>query len=147
MLQVFTENRKAGFNHDILEKFAAGLVLLGTEVKSIRLGRASLMGSYVMPSSQGLELVGSHIPAYQVKNAPSGYLPERSRRLLLTKKEINYLKGRLSQERLTLLPLKLYTVGSQIKLEFGLAKTLKKYDKKEKIKKRETDREIKRALG
>lgn len=141
MLKIFTENRKAAFNYQILEKFQAGLVLLGTEVKSIRLGRATLAGSYVIPHQSGLCLIGCHIPPYQPKNTPANYLPERSRPLLLKKKEILYLQGRAAERGLTLLPLKLYTNGDKLKLEFALVKPLKKFDKREKIKAKEFKRE------
>ncbi|MBI4359417.1 MAG: SsrA-binding protein SmpB [Candidatus Nealsonbacteria bacterium] len=146
-MRVFTENRKASFSYEILERFEAGLVLLGTEVKSIKLGRASLTGSYVVTQGNELFLTGGHIPAYQPKNAPAGYLPERNRKLLLTKKELNYLRGRLSQKGLTFVPLRLYTNDEKIKLGFALAKPLKKADRREIIKKRDVRREIKDALG
>ncbi len=145
-MTIFSENRKAGFNYELLEKFEAGISLLGQEVKSIKLGRANLAGSYVIPKKQELFLVGCHIPPYQPKNAPD-YRPQRDRKLLLTKKELSYLLGRISHKGLTLLPLKLYTNGRLIKMEFALAKILKKWDKRENIKKREMDREIKRSLG
>jgi len=145
-MQIFTENRKANFDYEILEKLDAGLALLGQEVKSIRLGRAGLSGSYIMPRQNELFLVGCQIPAYQPKNALN-YIPSRERKLLLTRKEISYVLGRISQKGLTLIPLKLYTNGSKIKLELALAKHKKKSDKRETIKRREASREIKEALG
>jgi SsrA-binding protein len=120
---------------------------LGTEVKSIKLGRASLAGSYVVARGDEFCLVGGHIPAYQPKNAPAGYLPEKDRKLLLKKKEIFYLRGRISQKGLTFVPLKLYTNDGKIKLGFALAKPLKKVDRREAIKKRDVRREIKEVLG
>ena len=146
-MRIFTENRKATFNYEILEKFEAGIVLLGTEVKSIKLGRASLAGSYVVARGDEFCLVCGHIPAYQPKNAPVGYLPEKDRKLLLKKKEIFYLRGRISQKGLTFVPLKLYTNDGKIKLEFALAKPIKKIDRREVIRKKDIQREIKDILG
>ena len=152
-MKIYSENKKAYFNYDILEKFEAGLVLLGTEVKSIRLGRMSLEGSYIVakgPAKGGhpeFFLVGAKIPAYQPKNAPTDYNPERSRKLLLNKSEISQLIGKTSQKGLTLIPLKVYSKNAKIKIEFGIAKGKKKYDKREDIKKRETEREMAREMG
>lgn len=144
-LKIFSENRKAGFDHDLLEKFEAGLVLRGTEVKSIRLGQAQLSGSYVLPRVDGFYLVGCHVPAYQPKNAPPDYRPERERKLLLRKKEIDLLTGRSSQKGLTFVPLKLYTNGGQIKLQFALARPLKKKNKREQLRRKEAEREMRGA--
>ncbi|OHA61714.1 MAG: SsrA-binding protein [Candidatus Wildermuthbacteria bacterium GWA2_46_15] len=146
-MRIFTENRKASFNYEILEKFEAGIVLLGTEVKSIKLGRASLVGSYVVARGDEFCLVGGHIPAYQPKNAPAGYLPEKDRKLLLRKKELSYLRGRISQKGLTFVPLRLYTNDEKIKLEFALAKPIKRIDRREVVRKRDVKREIKEVLG
>ncbi|MFH1714191.1 MAG: SsrA-binding protein SmpB [Candidatus Nealsonbacteria bacterium] len=146
-MKVFTENKKAYFNYEILDKFEAGMALNGQEVKSIRLGRANLAGSYVILKEEEVFLVGANIPAYQPKNAPSDYDPERPRKLLLKRFEINQLIGKTKQKGLTLIPLKMYTVKVKIKLEFGLAKGKKKADKREVIKKRETEREIKKELN
>jgi len=141
-MEIFAENKKAYFNYEIKEKFLAGIVLIGQEVKSIRLGRISLAGSYVVFKNGELYLVGAKIPAYQPKNAGANYNPERDRKLLLNKSEINYLIGKSNEKGLTLMPLKVYTEKSKIKLEFGIAKGKKKYDKKETIRKREDQREI-----
>ena len=145
-MKIFTENRKATFDHEILEKFEAGLVLLGQEVKSIKLGRASLAGSYVISRGEELYLVGCHIPPYQPKNAPE-YLPEREKKLLLTKKEILYLRSKVSQKGLTFVPLKIYTKNGRIKLEFALARLIKKIDQRQVIKKREAKKEMGEFLG
>jgi len=146
-MKTFAENKKAYFNYDILEKFDAGLVLNGQEVKSIKLGRMTLEGSYVVFKGEEPFLIGAKVPAYQPKNAPADYDVERSRKLLLSKKEILYLMGRTSQKGLTLMPLKVYSNNAKIKLEFGLAKGKKKFDKREDIKKREENREIEREMG
>lgn len=146
-MKIFARNKKANFNYSILEKMEAGMVLIGQEVKSIRLGRMSLEGSYVILKGREPYLIGAKIPAYQPKNAPDGYDVEKSRKLLLSKKEIDYLLGKASQKGLTLVPLKVYSNGAKIKLEFGIAKGKKKFDKREDIKKREADREIAREFG
>jgi SsrA-binding protein len=145
-MRVFAENRKASFNYEILDTFKAGLALLGQEVKSIKLGRASLAGSYVIFRGDDLYLVGCHVPPYQPKNSPADYTPERSRQLLLKRKELSYLQGKISQKGLTFVPLKLYTNDGKIKLEFSLAKPIKKFDKREVIRKKEIRREIREAL-
>jgi len=145
-MTTYADNRKAGFDYEILEKFQAGLVLNGQEVKSIKSGRIQLAGSYVVTRGDELFLLGATIPPYQPNNAPRDYNPERSRKLLLNKKEIKYLLGKVNERGLTLVPLRVYTMGAKIKLEFGLGKGKREFDKREKIKKRDTDREIERAL-
>jgi len=145
-MATFSENKKAYFNYEILERFEAGMVLNGQEVKSIKSGRINLAGSYVVIQDGEPRLVGSNIPAYQPKNAPSDYDQQRSRKLLLNKKEIGYLIGKTKERGLTLVPLKVYTKNRRLKLEFGLAKGKKKFDKRETIKKREDERDIERTL-
>lgn len=145
-MKVFAENKKAYFDYEILEKIEAGIVLIGQEVKSIKSGRINLAGSYVVANNEEFFLVGCNIPPYQPKNAPSNYNPERSRKLLLKKSEIKYLIGKSQQRTLTLMPLKVYTKKAQIKIEFGIAKGKKKFDKRESIKKRDIKREIERTL-
>lgn len=145
-MKVLSENKKAYFTYQILEKFEAGIALNGQEVKSIKLGRINLMGSYVVIRNGEVYLVGANVPAYQPKNAPPDYDPKRSKKLLLRKKEINYLIGKSQQKGLTMIPLKVYTNNGKIKLEFGIGKGKKKFDKRETIKKRETEKEMKRVL-
>jgi len=145
-MRVLAENKKAYFDYELLEKLEAGIILIGQEVKSIKLGRMNLTGSYVVFRDQELFLIGAKIPPYQPKNAPPDYTPERSRKLLLRKSEINHLIGKVKEKGLTLIPLKVYTRGDKIKLEFAAAKGKRKSDKREIIKKRETDREIRRVL-
>ena len=135
-------NKKAYFNYEILETFQAGIVLIGQEVKSIKNGRISLAGSYIILKEEEFFLIGANVPPYQPKNAPRDYDPKRFRKLLLKKSEIKYLIGKSRQMGLTLIPLKVYTKQQKIKLEFGLAKGKKKVDKREKIKKGEIEREI-----
>ena len=145
-MKILVENKKAFFNYEILEKFEAGISLIGQEVKSLKTRGVNLAGSYVVPKGNEIFWIGAKIPPYQPKNAPSDYNPQRPRKLLLKKAEIKYLIGKSKQKGLTLIPLKLYTRKGKIKLEFAVCKGKKKFDKREKIKKREIEREIQRAL-
>jgi len=145
-MKVLAENKKAFFNYEILEKFEAGVILIGQEVKSIKLGRINLRGSYVVFKDNEPYLIGAHIPPYQPKNALPDYNPERSRKLLLTKSEIKHLIGKSKEKSLTLVPLKVYTKKGKIKVEFAIVRGKRKVDKKELIKKREVEREIRREL-
>ena len=145
-MNILAKNKKAYFTYQILEKFEAGMVLTGQEVKSIKSGKMSLKGSYVVLKGEEPYLVGANVPAYQPKNAPMDYDPEKPRKLLLNKSEIKHLIGKTKQKGLTLAPLMAYTKKGKIKLEFGIAKGLKKADKREIIKKREIKREIGREL-
>lgn len=146
-MNVLTENKKAHFNYEILERFQAGLVLQGLEVKSARLGRIQIAGSYGVFKQGELFLIGATISSYQPNNTPLSYKSERSRKLLLNKKELSYLEGKVKERGLTLVPLKVYSTGEgRIKLEFGLAKGKKKWDKREALKNKDSDREIERAL-
>lgn len=145
-MKVFSENKKAYFDYNVLEKFEAGIVLTGHEVKSIKLGRMNLAGCYVVLKGGEFFIVGSIVPPYQPKNTPLNYNKERDRKLLLNKKEIQYLIGKSREKGLTLVPLRVYTTGARIKLEFAVTRGKKSIDKRESIKKRETDREIKRSL-
>jgi len=145
-VKTIIENKKAYFNYQVLEKFEAGISLIGQEVKSIKSGRINLAGSYVVLKDSEIFLIGVNIPPYQPKNVPADYNPERSRKLLLKKSEIKYLIGKVKQRGLTLVPLKVYTKRGKIKLEFGVARGKKKVDKRELIKKREFEREKERFL-
>jgi len=145
-MKVLAENKKAYFNYEILEKFEAGISLIGQEVKSIKTRGVSLAGSYVVLRESEVFWIGINIPPYQPKNAPKDYNPARTRKLLLKKSEIKYLIGKTMQKGLTLVPLRVYTENGKIKLEFGIAKGKKKADKRELIKKREIEREIQKEL-
>jgi len=145
-MQILAENRRALFNYKELERFRAGIVLTGQEVKSIRNGRLGLAGSFVTLKGEEIFWLGAHIPPYQPKNLREDYNPERTRKLLLTKSEIKHLIGLVRQKGLTMIPIKVYTDGNKIKLEFALAKGRTKIDKREKIKKREVEREIARVF-
>lgn len=143
---IISTNKRAYFDYDILETLEAGIELKGFEVKSVKSGRINLAGSYVVIKDGGAWLLNADIPAYQPENAPENYDPQRSRRLLLKKSEIKNLIGRAQEKGLTLLGLKVYTKRQKIKLEIGLAKSRKKKDKRELLKKRDIEREIGRKL-
>ncbi len=145
-MKPLAQNKKAYFDYEILETFDAGIVLIGQEVKAIKTGHISLKGAYVVIKNNELFLIGANIPAYQPKNAPKDYEPERPRKLLLKKAEIKHLIGKSRQKLLTLIPVKVYTKRGKIKLEFGIGRGKRKVDKRETIKKREFDREKRRML-
>ena len=145
-MKPLAENKKAYFNYEILDRFQAGISLIGQEVKSIKSGRINLAGSFVVLRGEEAYLVGANVPAYQPKNAPRDYDPERSRKLLLRKAEIKKLIGKCKERGLTLVPLRVYAIKGRIKIEFGVAKGRKKINKRELIRKRETEREIEKQL-
>lgn len=145
-MPALAENRRSRFDYDILETIEAGIVLTGQEVKSTKLGRMSLTGSFGTIHENAVWLTGASIPAYQPKNAPADYDPERSRKLLLAKQEINRLIGKIKERGLTLVPLKVYTTRGRIKVELGLGRGKKTHDKRGTILRRETKREIDRTL-
>ena len=145
-MKVLAENKKAYFNYTILNKFEAGIVLLGQEVKSLKTKGVNLAGSYVVLKEGEVLWLGAKIPPYQPKNTPADYEEERSRKLLLKKEEINKLLGKAKERGLTFIPLRVYIKNTKIKLEFALAKGKKKADKRETIKKREIKKTIEREL-
>jgi len=145
-MKILADNKRAYFNYKILNKFEAGLVLTGQEVKSIKTGHISLKGSYVILKNEEAYLIGALIPPYQPKNAPKDYDPQRFRKLLLKKSEIKQLIGKGKEKGFALIPLKIYANHGRIKLEFGIGKGKKKTDKRENIKKREIQRQIEREL-
>lgn len=146
-MPTLARNRRASFDYEILEKFEAGLKLTGSEVKSIRGGHISLAGAFVTFRGDVPFLTNAHIPAYPFAQYPAGYDPTQSRELLLKKKEIAYLRGKLQEKGLTALPLSVYTKQRYLKLEIGLGKGKKAFDKRASIKKRENEREIRRELS
>ncbi len=138
-------NKKATFNYEVKDKIVAGVELLGFEVKSLRSGLGSLDGSYIIVRGGEAFLIGCYIPAFQKANAPKDYNDRRNRRILLKKKEIKELALE-EQKKTPLIPLAFFASGSKIKLEFALAKGKKKGDKRQSIKKRDTERDLKRKL-
>jgi SsrA-binding protein len=145
-MPILSVNKRARFDYNILESYEAGLVLFGYEVKSIKLGHVSLKESFVTVSGNELFLINAHISLYPQAGKISGYDPTRSRKLLLKKSEIKKLIGKVRAQGLTLVPIKLYTKRRLIKLEFGLGKGKKEYDKREKIRKREAKTSIGRIM-
>ena len=146
MAKPLSENRRARFDYDIIDTYEAGIELKGFEVKSVTNGRGNLTGAYAIVRGGEVWLLNMEIPPYQPANMPSDYDSTRTRRLLLKKEEIKVLTGKIKERGLTLIPLKLYSKNRRIKIALGLGKAKKKYDKREAIKKRETEREIRRHL-
>ena len=143
---MLAENRKAFFDYEVLEKYQAGIVLNGQEVKSIKNGRMSLGGSFVVLKDNEVFLLNAEVPPYQPNNIYGEYNSKRTRKLLLQKSEINELIGKSHQKGLTMVPLKVYNHKGKVKIEFALCKGKRKADKREKIKNREAEREIQRGL-
>ncbi len=142
----YANNSKAGFDYEILETLEAGIVLKGYEVKSVKTGKVSVKGSYVKIFNGEPFLIGATISPYQIANTPPDYDPQRSRKLLLSKKQISVLVGTSQAHGLTLVPLKLYGKKGFIKLLIGIARGKKKYDKRETIKKKDVARAKQRGL-
>ena len=142
----YVANKKAAFDFEVKKTFEAGLVLLGLEVKSIRSGKASLKGAYVVVRGGEAYLVGSNINPYQPINTPKSYDPERLRKLLFSKKELSEIEKLTDQDGLTAIPIRLYSSRGKIKLEVAVARGKKKHDKRQAIKARETKRDIERTL-
>lgn len=136
----YANNPKAHFDYEILETIEAGLVLEGHEVKSVKTGKVSIKGSYVKIINNEAYIIGATISPYQPANTPKDYDPQRSRKLLLSKKEIAALTGTARAHGLTLIPLKIYAKKGRLKLLVGIAKGKKKYDKREAIKRKDVQR-------
>jgi SsrA-binding protein len=147
MAESLIYNKKINLDYEILETFEAGIELLGTEVKSIRNKQGSLLGSHITVRGGEAFIIASNIPPYQVNNTSKDYDPERNRRVLLTKAEIEKLAGLDSKKGLTIVPVSMYSKGKKIKVEIAVVKGKKKFDKREDIKKRDTDRDIRREFS
>ncbi len=143
-MATYIDNRKAHFNYAIEETFEAGIELTGFEVKSIKKGQGSITSAFCVIRGGEAYIVNLHIPPYQPNNTAPGYDPDMTRRLLLSKKEIKRLADKDSTKGLTLIPLSLYSKGRYIKVSVAVARGKKVFDKRETIKKRESDREISR---
>jgi SsrA-binding protein len=139
-------NKRANFDYSISDTYEAGLVLTGQEVKSVKLGHISLKESFVTAKGSELFLTNAHVTPYKHAGEIKSYEPTRSRKLLLKKSEIRRLIGKIRTEGLTLVPIRVYTKKRLIKLEFGVGKGKKKFDKRADIAKKEDSRRIKRAL-
>lgn len=139
-LKIISNNRKARFNYFFKEFYEAGIVLTGSEVKSLRDGKANISESYAFDEQGELYLVNSHIPSYK-ESSYNNHDPKRNRKLLLNKREINKLMGRINREGYTLIPTKLYFKKGKAKVEIAVAKGKKQYDKRHTKKQRDWDRE------
>ena len=146
MKMALIENGRIRFDYEILEQIEAGLELLGIEVKSLRAGRGSLKGARVVARGGEAYLVGASIPAWQIANAPKSYEPERTRRLLLSVKEIAHIASAEGQQGLTIVPISVYNNGRKLKLAIAIARGKKKEDKRHSIRAREEKRRIERTL-
>ena len=134
-------NRKANYDYEIIDTYEAGVVLTGTEIKSIRLGRITLKDSYAIIKNNEIFLLNVHISSYEQGNR-FNHDELRTRKLLLHKKETIKLKEKIDKEGFTIIPLKLYFVKGKVKILLGLAKGKKNYDKREAIKKKDIERQI-----
>ncbi len=140
-------NKKINLDYEILETFEAGIELLGLEVKSLRKNQGSLLGAHITVRGGEAFVIALNIPPYQVKNTPKDYEPERNRRILLTKKEIQQLASLEAKKGLTIVPVSMYSKDKKIKVQIAVVRGKKKYDKREDIKKREVDRDIRREFS
>lgn len=145
-MPVLAENKKALFDYEILDKLEAGLELSGQEVKSAKSGAINIKGAFVTFHDLQAWLTNAHITKYKMAGALPDYDPDRSRRLLLHKKQIRYLTGKSQEKGLTIVPIKVYTKDRLIKIELGVGRGRKSFDKREVLKKRAVDLDIKRGL-
>ena len=145
-MKPLAENKRAHFDYEFLDTFEAGMELFGHEVKSLRAGRASLIGARVLVRGGEAFLVGSTVPPYQEKNVPASFDPSRTRRLLLSKKEILLLAEKEGQKGLTIIPIMVYNAGRRLKLRVAVARHKKQHDKRAALKERDTEREMRRTL-
>jgi SsrA-binding protein len=140
-------NRQARRDYEILDTYEAGIMLQGSEVKSLREAKVQLTDSFARVEGHEIWLVGLHISAYSHSGQSDGHLADRQRKLLLHRNEITKIRSRLDQERLTLVPLSLYFKDGRAKLELGLGRGRRQYDKRQVIAKRDADRDAARAIS
>ena len=140
-----TTNRRARYDHEILETYEAGMVLVGSEVKSLRDGQANLKDSYAVVRDGELWLIGCHIAPYAFSRL-GGHEPERERKLLLHRREIDRVASKLAEKGLTLVPLRIYFKDGKAKIELGLGRGKRTYDKRHSLKAKEQKREMDRAM-
>lgn len=151
-MPILAVNKRANFDYDISDTFEAGLVLYGHEVKSIKTGHISLKSAFITTMKSGkplpeFYLTNSYVPAYKFAAGNlHDHAPDRPRKLLLHKQQIERLVGKRQEQGLTLVPIKIYTKKSLIKLEFGIGRGKRKYDKRDAIKKRDNDRNLKTLM-
>jgi SsrA-binding protein len=144
-VKLIADNRKARHEYELLERYEAGLVLTGTEVKSLRDGGASLQQAYADVRGDEVWLIGAHIAEYGQGNVQN-HEPDRDRKLLLHRREIESLHGKVRERGLTLVPTRLYFKDGKVKVEVALARGKERRDKRRDIAKRDADRQIERAL-
>lgn len=147
-MPTLAKNKQAYYDYEILEKIEAGIVLTGPEVKSVKAGQMNLKGSYITINNKNDGwLINCHISPYKpAQMAQKNYIPTRTRKLLMKKNELISIRTKTHKTGLTLLPLSVYTKGDLIKIEVSIVKGRKKYDKREMIKKRDTEREMRRKM-
>lgn len=146
MANVEIVNRKAGFSYDLIEKFSAGIILTGTEIKSVREGKVNLSDAYCLMKKEELWIKNLHISEYKL-GTYSNHDPLRWRKLLLTRRELKKLSGKVKEKGLTLIPTRMYiNERGYAKVEFYLAKGKKTHDKRESLKAKDTEREMSKAL-
>lgn len=139
-IKLIAKNKKAEYLYTVLDRWEAGIVLAGPEVKGVREGKVAFKDSYIEPINNELYIIDFHItPTYSIFKID----PDRKRKLLMHRREINKIIGRITEKGFTVIPLSIYIKNNIVKIEIGLAKGKRKYDKREKIKKRELSREIK----
>jgi SsrA-binding protein len=143
-MATYIDNKKAHFDYEVLEKYEAGIELLGFEVKSVKNGQGSLDGAYVIIRGGEAYAMNIFVSPYQEKNTPKDYEPRRNRRLIMTKKEIAELAGIEANGGLTIVPISIYNKSNLIKVSIAVVRGKKKFDKRETTKKREVDREVRR---
>lgn len=139
-------NRKAHHDYFIIETYEVGIALIGTEVKSLRLGNANLLDSYAIIKNGEIWLMNMHVSPYE-QAAIYNHEPKRDRKLLLHKKEIRRIYGKMQEKGITLVPLRVYLIDNKIKVELGLVRGKKSFDKREDIKEREVEREVRRKYN
>lgn len=147
MAEILIRNKKANLDYEVIKSFDAGLELFGPEVKTLRNKQGSLEGSHATVRGGEAYLINMHIPPYQMANSAPDYDPYRTRRLLLTKEEIEEMAHSESQKGLTLVPFSVYSKGRKIKIEVNVVRGRKKYDKRAVLKKRDTERELRRDVS
>jgi len=144
-IKPITTNRRARFDYEVFDTYEAGMVLVGSEVKSLRDGRANLKDSYAVVKDGEVWLIGCHISPYAFSRG-GGHDPERTRKLLLNRHEIERIRVQVTERGRTLVPLRMYFKDGKAKLEVGVARGKARYDKRETLKRRQADREMERAV-
>ncbi len=145
-MPTLADNKKAFFDYKILEKFEAGLVLLGHEVKAVKSGQISLKGAFITFHNNRAYLTNATISKYTHAGKLENYEPTRSREILLHKKELCYLQGKFAERGLTIVPLSVYTKNRLVKIEIAIAQGKHTFDKRESIKKKDVERDMRRAM-